>query len=459
MRKIGDHAVVLGASMGGLVAARVLSDVYQHVTVVERDGLPEASESRRGVPQGRHIHVLLPRGAEVLDELFPGFLDGLVATGVPVMRNRSELRFSSRGHLLCMDAWEGDPGYQPSRPHLERHVRDQVRALPNVELVQHCEAVGLVTFSGRHRVAGVRIVRQGQSPTEETLTANLVVDATGRGGRMMTWLPAIGYSPPVEERVPVHIKYVTRHLRIAPGALDRELVVVIGARPGRPRAFILGACEDNRWVLTLAGYGEHQPPDDPEEFLNFARPLVPPHIFAAIQHAEYLSEIFTHRFPASVRRHYERLRRFPDGLLVLGDAMCSFNPIYAQGMTVAVLQGLVLRDTLANGDHALARRFFSAAAKPINVAWQLAVGGDLALPEVEGPRPLAVRIVNAYVGRLLAAAERDQVLTDRFLRVGGLIEPPANLLRPSVIRRVIAGNLRRRRTRSTVTHETSSTQT
>ncbi len=435
-----EHAIVLGAGMGGLLAARVLADAYDRVTVVERDLLSRAPSNRRGVPQGRHVHGLLPGGAGVVAELFPGLLDELVAGGGTKLTDYARLHFLPDGTHRMSPKVDLEPLYQPSRPFLEAGVRARVRALGNVTVVDGCDLVGLVTEG--QRVVGARVVRRG-APAEE-LAADLVVDATGRGSRTPAWLAALGHERPTEDEVVIDLRYTSCLVRLAPDAIP-ETLVVIGASPTRPAGMALAAYEGDTWLFTVSGYGDHLRAHDYESMLDFAAGFTPPHMIAALREARPIDDVATFRFRANRRRRYDRMRTFPEGLLVFGDAMCAFNPIYGQGMSVAALEALALRDCLRKGDRQLARRFFRATAKPIQVAWDMAVGGDLALPHVDGPRPLPVRLVNAYVGRLIVAAQHDPVVAARFLRVSAFIEKPPRLMTPGMVARVVAGNRLARR--------------
>ena len=449
MAKLGEHAVVLGASMGGLLAARVLADFYGMVTVFERDVLPHDPANRRGVPQGRHVHALLNRGAQLLDELFPGFLNELVAAGATVLDDGDPAKgyFSFGGHEMVRSGTVRDPEamalYLASRPFLECHVRRRLQTVENVTILGGRDVVESTSTADRTRVTGVRVAERNGGHEHE-LAANLVVDATGRGSRTPTLLESLGYGRPVEDHVFVHTTYVSQLLRIPPGSLE-ERIVIIGATSGRPTGLFLSAYEDDAWMFTVWGMVGHEPPSDRAGMLSFARDFTPAHLLAAVRAAVPLAEAARHRLPSSQWRRYDKMRRFPDGLLVTGDAICSFNPVYGQGMTVSALDAAALRDCLRRGERDLARRYFRATAKSIGVAWQMAAGNDLGFPEVEGRRSLSTRVTNRCADWVLTACESDVVTAERFFRVNNFIDPPTRLLHPSFISRVAAVNLRRRR--------------
>jgi 2-polyprenyl-6-methoxyphenol hydroxylase-like FAD-dependent oxidoreductase len=437
---IGEHAVVLGAGMAGLLAARVLGDFYTRVTVVERDNLGDTADVRKGVPQGRHAHGLLMRGAQALDELFPGLLDQLVADGASLFdgTDLSKLYFRMNGHLAVRaGASKGLRTYSMTRPFLECHIRRRLRAIPNVTVLDGHD-IADICVTDQRRVTGARVVRRSDNAATD-LTADLVVDATGRGSRTPVLLKQLGYRAPAEDEVTVGVMYASQLLRM-PGSEPSEIACIVSPVPGRPTGAVLVRCENDTVFFTAFGMVGNAPPVDLPGMCEFAAGFIPGRLLEAVRAAEPVSPVAHHRLPSSRWRRYDRVRELPDGLLVVGDAVCSFNPIYGQGMTVAAMEALVLRDCLSDGSKRLPQRFFRAAAKPIGRAWQLTVGGDLSLPEVEGTPPLATRLLNGYLDRVLRAAEHDVAAFEQFARVAWLVDSPIKLLRPSMIRRaVVAG--------------------
>jgi 2-polyprenyl-6-methoxyphenol hydroxylase-like FAD-dependent oxidoreductase len=439
---LGDRAVVLGGSMAGLLAARVLADAYADVVVVERDELPHAAAHRRGVPQSRHIHGLLARGQQALEELFDGLTAELVDLGAPAGDMLADMRAYFGGHRL-QPGPSGLLAVQASRPMLEACLRARVRTVPCVEFLDRCDVVGLTTTSDGGRVTGARVVRRLAGSAEQTLTADLVVDATGRGSRTPAWLEMLGYPPPPVERVRIGIGYASRTYRLLPGLLDGDLGVLNAATPDRPRGGALAAMEDDRFIVTLYGILGDHPPTDPAGFADFAATLQFPDINDALREAEPLDEPVPFRHPASVRHRYERLSRFPEGLLVIGDALCTFNPIYGQGMSVVALQALALRAHLQQQTRPQPVRFFRRIGRVVDVPWSMATGGDLAFPNVVGQRTMQMRLLNGYLAKLHAGAAHDPHLGRAFVRVAGLVDPPQALLAPGVAVRVLRAGLRR----------------
>jgi 2-polyprenyl-6-methoxyphenol hydroxylase-like FAD-dependent oxidoreductase len=435
-RQVGNRAVVLGGSMAGLLAARVLADAFAEVVIVDRDKLADVTAARRGVPQGRHVHGLLARGQEILDELFPGFTAQAIDAGIPTgdlgevrwFFNGIRLRPYSTG-LVCVSA---------DRPVLESRVRARVAALPNVSFAEECDIVGLTADLGGRRVTGARIQRRVAGSTEETLAADLVIDATGRASRTPTWLEELGYARPAEERIKIDLSYTSRHYRLPDEALmNGDLSINPVSGPANHRGAFLTRVQDGRVILSLTGVLGDAAPTDPEGFLDWARSLPVPDVYEVVKELEPLDDAVSFHYPASVRRRYDQLTEFPAGLLVVGDAACSFNPVYGQGMTVAAQEALVLSAHLGQGGVLDPLAFLKDIAGVIEVPWQISAGGDLAFPEVEAPRPPEVQMMNAYMALLQSAATRDGAVTGTFMRVAGLVAPPTELMSPDTIYRVL----------------------
>ena len=433
------RAMVIGASMAGLLAARVLSECFTEVLLLERDPLPDRAGPRKGTPHAVHPHGLLARGRQILDELFPGFTEALVAQGGLSGDIGTEVAVDANGRRFARSP-AGVHGLAVSRLAIEGELRRRVRALPGVRLLTEIDVLAPVHEDGR--VVGVRWQRRDGSAAE-TMAAAMVVDCSGRGSRSPAWLREWGYEPPTEERVQIGLAYTSAYFKRAVG--QPPLTVVIGAATAAlPRPSILIAQEpaddgQPRWVAGVGGYAGDHVDITREAMAERARQTQSPEIGALAERGEMIGEPMRYNFPHSQRRHYEKLRRFPSGYLAMGDALASFNPIYGQGMTVAASEALALRAALTHGLDGLAPRFFRAAAHVIDAPWHLAVGGDLALPQVPGPRPFPVKLINAYVARLQCVAVHDAVVAAAFVKVMHMLAPPPSLFAPAVVWRVWRG--------------------
>ncbi|WNG94152.1 NAD(P)/FAD-dependent oxidoreductase [Mycobacterium sp. ITM-2016-00318] len=417
MGRNGEHAVVIGASIAGLCAARVLSDFYDRVTLYERDDLPAEPANRTAVPQGRHVHLLMARGAAEFDSLFPGLLDDMVAAGVPILENRPDcIHFGAAGHVLgtTRELHDEFTAYVPSRPHLEWQIRRRATAIAGVDIV-HAGVTEPIFDVTKQRVTGVRL------DTGEEVAADLVVDTAGRGTRLPVWLEQWGFDRPPEATVDVGISYASQQLRM-PDDLIAEKVVVAGAHKEQPLGLGMLCYEDGTWGLTTFGVGKVEPPHDFAGMCDLADEIVPAHVAAAIRKSEPVGDVAFHKYPTSRWRRYHKLERFPLGILPFGDAVASYNPTFGQGMTMTSLQAGHLRRALESPEDSRPATFNAEAAKSTFPVWTMNAIGDLVMHRASGPMPWWYRPVGSLFDQFLGAAETDPVLAEWFLRRFSLLD-------------------------------------
>ncbi len=431
------RVVVLGGSIAGLLAARVLSDHASSVVVIERDEAAPGDGARKGVPQGRHAHGLLARGQEIFETLFPGIADDLRQAGA-VFGPLGQQRWILAGRRLALPAMADTVAFTCARPLLEARIRERVRALPNVQLRGGCDVLGVV--GTRDRVTGARILPRADGAAPEVLEADLVVDATGRGSKLPQWLTELGHHAPDEDRVTVGVRYSTVVARRRPSHADGGSCVVVATAPPNRRCGVALAIDAEHWILTFPGYLGESAGRTWEELLAFARQLPSLDLYELMRDSEPTSEVVTANFPHSQWRRYDRMRRHPDGIVAFGDAICSFNPIFGQGMTVAACEAMELGKAATRVPLSQLWRAFYRRTRPIvEVPWSMAVGNDLRFAEVQGRRTTGSRMLARYLDRLFSVAASDPVVAEAFLRVTHLLAPPPTILSPRVAWRVLRG--------------------
>jgi 2-polyprenyl-6-methoxyphenol hydroxylase-like FAD-dependent oxidoreductase len=447
----GQHAVVVGCGIGGMAAAQVLSKYFQQVTILERDLLPDQPKFRAGKPQARHVHVLLGQGQRHLETIFPGLVAELRKQGAMKWEWGPEPRWYHYGGwrrryptalttVLC------------SVNLIEWAMRRQVLKNPKIRVLTECTAEELLADG--QRVVGVRAQhhRKGRGQKILELQGALVVDSTGRRSMAPEWLAKLGFGPIVETKVDAFWGYASRYYerpRTAPKSW--RVLAIYPTPPDSPRSGYVFPLENNLWLVTVAGTNRDYPPDDDAGFLEFARGLAQPDLFEAIREAKPVSGIYGYRFAENRLRRFEQQQRFLEGFVALGDAVCQFNPIYGQGMSVAAIGAMQLDRCVRAQLHrhpnrelrGLSRTFQRGLARDLRVPWLITTSEDLrfAKADVAAKYKLSVRFLQGFVKSLIELGATDALANRTFVSVMHLVWSPLRMLHPWLLLKVLLHTL------------------
>jgi len=438
MQYLGKHAVVIGASVSGMLAARVLADFFEKVTIIERDPPPGSTSTRKGVPQRNHSHVMLKRGEKIIEDLFPNIYKNMaVEKEIPLANanNTSWFHFGVWKLRIQKD-------YEVrlvSRALLEQGIYVELQKQhPNIHFMFSAKVKGLIrdTKNKRDTIRGIHIITNIDK--ESIMHCDFIVDASGRNTKISDWLSSLGFEKPTETEIPIHMGYASRIYHRKEG-MDWEALAIYPTPPIGKRMGYIFPIEGDRWMVTLAGCMKDYPNNVPDEFLHFSKGLENPTLFHVIKDAEPLTDIITYRFPSNLRRYFERLRIIPENLIVVGDALCSFNPIYGQGMSVAAMEAELLRNCLSKGELTdFSKLYFRKVSKIINNPWLAAVSEDLRYAEKGDKRAtLSLRILNWYKTHLFILSSTNERVASIFYDVQHLLKSPLSLFEPHIMTSIL----------------------
>jgi len=432
---LGAHAVVIGGSIAGCLTARVLSDYFDKVTIFEADTPPDEAVPRKGVPQGNHIHTLLAGGTAVIRKYFPAIHDDLVAAGADYGDPQIKWRLFTGG------AWtqripSGMGSYTMSRPLLEAAVRKHTLAIPNITL-QVATPVSAYTWDeSTTTVTGVTLESSGES-----IKADFVADVSGRNSKASDWIKTVGFTSPERSNIGIDVGYTTFVVAEPPNnPRNWNILYTIQKEiPADTRGGGIFCIEGGRYQVSAQGYHKDYAPTDWEGFLAYFKSHPFPVIYETIKNCEPIGEAIEYRYAAYLRRHYEKLSDFPKGLVVLGDAICSLNPVYGQGMTVAAKEvehlDQCLRQCVPSGHIAdkFALEFFKGATKFVDAAWDAITVEDFRYPQTRGQRPKGYAFAKWLNRRFFALTATDKEFSLAFTKVLALVEPPESILKPKYL--------------------------
>jgi 2-polyprenyl-6-methoxyphenol hydroxylase-like FAD-dependent oxidoreductase len=447
--RAGRHAVIIGAGIAGLIAARVLSDHFVRVTVLDRDLLPDEAAPRVWGPHGLHAHLLAHRGQEIIEQLFPGLFTAIGPQGSVAVDLGSQMLWRQAG-ITSIRARTGVLSRFQSGYALETQLRRQLRTFDNVCILQDAQVAALRTNCAGAAISAVEVVKPvcGQ-PRQTGLTVDLVVDASGRASQLPRWLQMLGYDCPAQDEVAVDYAYASRIYRRPAGyrcdwlALQCDQDPQVGSRSVR-----IFPLEGDRWIVTAGGRFGERPPVDADGFLKFLEPMLDAHLIAALRTAEPVGPVVAGRIGSNQRRCYESLKRFPERLVVIGDALCSLHPWYGNGVAVAAEQALALdrclRSTRGNLTRA-ARDFLRVAGQVVDRQWQLAACEELRHAQASSPRPPFLAALDWFRHRVQVLSARDALAMQTLLDVTHMRVRPTAICKPALACKVAASLLPGRR--------------
>jgi 2-polyprenyl-6-methoxyphenol hydroxylase-like FAD-dependent oxidoreductase len=429
--------VIVGAGIGGLLAAAAVAGQFERVIVLDRDVLPDGPSLRKGVPQGAHVHGVLATGQTALESLLPGVINEVISAGGDVGDMLSDALFYV-GQQRMVRGVSGVNGLVASRPLLEWVIRRRVKSLPNVEIRDGIEVDDLAHDSLQQRVTGVKLKSIDLSQPPALIAADLVIDSAGRGSRCLQWLDRLGYGEPAQSRQPVDVTYTSCYFERKDTDLPGLRAVLCAHTADSPTPSGMLEQEGDRWVISCGGFANAGAPTDIEGFRKYLKQYAPVETAHVAAVAKPIGSPVRFKYPASEHRHFESMSRFPAGYIVIGDALCSFNPVYGQGMTIAACEAVELGKCLKSGTDKLAQRYFRSAAKLISQPWEITVGSDLALPMVVGKRPFGFALMNRFMDKVVYAAQTDLRVAKALLAVIHLTASSLSLLQPATLWRVFS---------------------
>jgi 2-polyprenyl-6-methoxyphenol hydroxylase-like FAD-dependent oxidoreductase len=442
-KNAGSHALVIGGSIAGLFAARVLADYFETVTILDHDIFPVTPDHRKGVPQSYHAHGLLATAFPILEQLFPGIMNDLRASGAATAFNTVPVAIVTPKGLLPLPKNPGE-SIAFSRPLLEWHMRRYVSKRSEVHIIVNTEVIGLSVTQDRTRVIGIKMRERGLEGRITTMHADLVVDASGRHSKAPQWLVELGYEAPPVETINSNLRYASRFYAKPEEFPAEWQSLIVSMRPPHENAGIILSVDHERWHVTLGGMAGNIPPTDEEGFLQFARDLPDPSIYEALRIAQPLTPIRGYGTQENHFRHFERMHRWPNGFVVTGDAVCAFNPIYGQGMTVSSLDAMILKRCLQEQQRSpianFEQHFQQQLAPTIADAWLLATNQDLRWPpmKLRGANHIPVlRLLHRYLDLVLFSAIVDPEIAQAYFNVLVLATPPRSLVRPRIVVHVL----------------------